>query len=53
MSNYNWELSFGFYPGIVVGFRTYPPTTEDGVTNHVFYLPFIDLCLTVQRATDE
>ena len=22
-TNKNWELSFGFYPGIMLGFRTY------------------------------
>ena len=30
-----WELSFGFYPGIVVGFRSYE---EKKKTNHVFYI---------------
>jgi len=41
--NKSWELSFGFYPGIVLGFRTY---TEKKKTNHVAYLPFVDICLT-------
>ena len=40
----NWELSFGFYPGIVVGFRSY---NEVGKSNHVLYVPFVDVCLTV------
>tara|TARA_R110000744_G_scaffold113225_1_gene212194 strand:+ start:2667 stop:2804 length:138 start_codon:yes stop_codon:yes gene_type:complete len=40
----NKELSFGFYPGILFGFRTYQ---NDTTTNHVLYIPFIDLCLTV------
>ena len=39
----NWELSFGFYPGILVGFRTYK---EESTTNHVLYIPFVDACLT-------
>ena len=39
----NWELSFGFYPGIIVGFRTYREVQKN---NHVVYLPFIDMCLT-------
>jgi len=40
----NWELSFGFYPGLLTGFRTY---REEEKTNHVLYVPFIDVCLTV------
>mgnify|MGYP001598600223 CR=1 FL=1 len=40
-----WELSFGFYPGILLGFRTY---TEVNKTNHVLYLPFIDICLVIK-----
>ena len=42
-----WELSFGSYPGIMVGFRTYQ---EKYRTNHVFYLPFVDVCLTVYKS---
>ena len=40
----NWELSFGFYPGIMLGFRTY---NEVDKNNHVLYIPFVDACLTV------
>ena len=40
----NWELSFGFYPGIMMGFRSYK---EIDKTNHVLYIPFVDACLTV------
>ena len=39
-----WELSFGFYPGIVIGFRSYK---EKKSNNHVLYLPFVDVCLTI------
>tara|TARA_S200002703_G_scaffold35887_1_gene30989 strand:+ start:207 stop:353 length:147 start_codon:yes stop_codon:yes gene_type:complete len=42
----NWELSFGFYPGIVLGFRSYE---EKKKTNHVIYLPFVDACLTLNK----
>ena len=42
----NWELSFGFYPGIIVGFRSYQ---EKKKTNHVIYLPFMEACLTVNK----
>ena len=49
-----WEVSFGFYPGILIGFRTYQE--EDIVEwdgdqasmterNHVVYIPFIDICI--------
>ena len=41
-----WELSFGFYPGIIVGFRSYE---EKKKTNHVVYLPFMDMCLTLNK----
>ena len=45
-----WELSIGFYPGILVGFRTYEQDDRD---NHVLYLPFIDACLTILKNVDE
>ena len=41
-----WELSFGFYPGVLIGFRSYKETNK---TNHVFYIPFIDACLTLKN----
>ena len=40
----DWDLSFGFYTGILIGFRTY---NEVEKTNHVLYIPLIDICLTV------
>ena len=40
----NWEFSVGFYPGVLVGFRSY---TERNKYNHVMYLPFVDFCLTI------
>ena len=43
----NWELSFGFYPGIMLGFRTY---NEAKKNNHVLYMPFVDVCLTMHNA---
>ena len=45
-----WELSLGFYPGIIVGFRTYQ---ENDRNNHVLYLPFVDVCLTTLKNVDE
>ena len=40
----DWELSFGFYPGILLGFRSYK---ENLKTNHVLYIPLVDVCLTI------
>ena len=42
----DWELSFGFYPGILIGFRTYK---EEKKSNHVLYIPFVDACLTISN----
>ena len=46
----SWEITIGFYPGIVVGFRSYEGNDRN---NHVLYLPFIDICLTVLKNVDE
>ena len=45
-----WELSLGFYPGILLGFRSYDQDDRD---NHVLYLPFVDICLTILKDTNE
>ena len=39
-----WEISFGFYPGLLAGVRTYKEKLK---TNHVVYIPFVDVCLTI------
>ena len=44
----DWELSLGFYTGVLLGFRSYPDT-GNGLENHVIYIPFVDVCLTIQR----
>ena len=31
----DWELSFGFYPGVLIGFRSY---NEIKKNNHVLYI---------------
>jgi hypothetical protein len=41
-----WEISFGFYTGILFGFRTYEEQLKN---NHVFYVPFVDVCLTIHK----
>ena len=42
----NWELSMGFYPGILLGIRSY---VERYYVQHVLYLPFIDICLEIEK----
>ena len=42
----NWELSFGTFQGILFGIRTYK---EDYKENHVLYLGFLDICLTIYK----
>ena len=39
-------LSFGFYPGILLGIRSY---NEDKQDTHVLYLPFIDIALEIYK----
>jgi hypothetical protein len=41
-----WEISFGTYKGVLIGYRNY---NEEDLINHVFYLPFVDVCLTIVR----
>ena len=40
----NWSLSFGFYPGVLVGCRTYDEPTQ---TTNVLYMPFVDIALEI------
>ena len=42
-----WELSFGLYPGVLLGIRSYP---EDNFVEHVLYLPCL---LYTSDAADE
>jgi len=42
----DWSLSFGFFPGLLLGVRSY---VEQYRTNHVVYLLFIDICLTIHK----
>jgi len=41
-----WELSFGLYPGILIGARTY---YTENVTTYVFYLPFVDFAIAIEN----
>ena len=40
----DWEFSIGTYTGILIGARSYQ---ERSKSNHVFYIPFVDFCVTV------
>lgn len=40
----DWELTAGLYPGILIGVRSY---SQPESTQHVLYLPFVDICLEV------
>ena len=40
----SWELSLVLYPGILIGIRSYQ---NEELTDHVLYLPFFEICLTV------
>ena len=42
----NWEISIGLYPGVLVGMRSY---IEKDFAQHVFYIPFVDLCITIDK----
>jgi len=45
-----WELSFGSFPGLLFGARTYE--AED-CTSHVLYIGFFDILLTVYNQEDD
>jgi hypothetical protein len=42
----NWSLSVGFYPGILIGIRSYD---SDEMSTHVFYLPLVDFALEIPK----
>jgi|13_taG_2_1085334.scaffolds.fasta_scaffold150511_1 hypothetical protein len=55
-----WGLSVGFYPGVLIGIRTYEneivlENTENKEmidciqSNHVIYIPFIDIAIETYR----
>lgn len=51
----DFEISIGTYPGIVLGFRTYPGVDKSGkdLNSHVLYLPFISIAIEFNNAEDE
>jgi uncharacterized membrane protein len=42
--NEGWAISIGFYPGVVIGMRSY---YSDDMTSHVLYIPFFDIALQI------
>jgi|TARA_R100000081_G_scaffold90888_1_gene67210 hypothetical protein len=50
----DFSISIGFYPGFLFGIRTYKKEIEDDqdeyrlILHHVLYLPFVDICLTIE-----
>jgi len=45
-----WELSFGSFPGLLFGMRTYE---AEECTSHVLYIGFFDIVLTTYEQDDE
>ena len=45
--NRNWEITVGFYPGLLIGIRTYE---EKEFNEHVLYLPScVDVALKIDK----
>ena len=42
----NWELSIGFYPGLLLGIRSY---VEKEFVENVLYLPLVDISLKIEK----
>lgn len=42
----NWILEIGFYPGVLIGARSY---IQDNISEHVLYIPFVEICLTIEN----
>jgi len=45
-NNSGWMISLGFYPGVLIGMRSY---YNDDMTSHVLYIPFFDIALQIAR----
>ncbi len=45
-NNKGWAITLGFYPGFLIGARSYH--AED-MTSHVLYLPFFDIALQIEH----
>jgi hypothetical protein len=47
-----WEITLGIYEGLLFGVRTYRYDKTNTI-DHVLYLPFVDLCLTIYKEEDD
>ena len=45
-----WAISIGMYPGVLFGLRSY---IREDTSDHVLYLPFVDICLTMAYEEDD
>ena len=51
----DFNISVGFYPGVLLGVRTYKKEMYDKqgdirlLLHHVLYIPFFDLCLSIEK----
>lgn len=45
-----WSISIGFYPGVLLGIRTY---SEDQRSVTVLYLPFVDFAFEIEKDLEE
>ena len=43
----NYEVTIVTYPGFLIGARTNKGKNEK--VNHVIYLPFIDICISITK----
>ena len=41
-----FEISLGLYPGVLFGARSYEYASGE-VIDHVIYIPFVDICISV------
>ena len=56
----SWEITIGFYPGFLIGIRSYQSHIFDDETgdqflqtDHAFYIPFIDVVYTTYTPLHE
>ena len=51
----DFEISMGYYPGILLGFRTYQGVDPDGneLNSHVLYIPFVSIGIEFNNTEDE
>mgnify|MGYP001281482611 FL=1 len=42
-----WELSFGLFTGLLLGYRQYVDQQQQKI-DHVFYVFLFDICLSLQ-----